>query len=213
MARGPFRPGGAGGLHQAFDEARFGAERTLNLRVSMPTAAEATHRAELWLRERQMAKVGDVLVITGRGAGSEGGVSVVREAVQRLFTKLRKTGVIRDVHEHTAGSFVVTLAPVTALFEAPRRTRRASGPIPVIVEPGALRGLEAETLVVLRRLADRALDALGVQVRPAAMIEDEMLRQFAALSGGVPEGPDREARLRAAMRVALDEFDDRKFGD
>jgi len=210
MAR---RPSGPIGLPQAFDEARFGAERTLNLRVTRPTVAEATRRAELWLRERQMAKAGEVLVITGRGAGSEGGVSVVREAVQRLFTQLRKTGVIRDAHEHTAGSFVVTLAPVTALFEAPRRTRRESGPIPVVVEPGALRGLETETLVLLRRLADRALDGLGVQVRPAAMIEDEMLRQFAALGGGVPEGPGREARLRAAMRVALDEFDDRKFGD
>ena len=196
------------GLQQAFDEARFGAQRTLNLRASMPTAAEATRRVELWLRERQMAKVGEVLLITGRGAGSEGGVSVVREAVQRLLTQLRKTGVIREVQEHTAGSFVVTLAPVTALFEAGKRTRRESGPIPVIVEPGALRGLEVETLILLRQLADRALDTLGVQVRPAAMIEDEMLRQFAALGGGVPEGPDREARLRAAMRVALDEFDD-----
>lgn len=213
MVRRPSGPGNALGLQQAFDEARFGAERTLNLRVTLPTVAEATRRAELWLRERQMAKAGEVLVITGRGAGSEGGVSVVREAVQRLFTQLRKTGVIRDAFEHTAGSFVVTLAPVTALFEAPRRTRRESGPIPVVVEPGALRGLQVETLVLLRRLADRALDGLGVQVRSAVMIEDEMLQQFAALGGGVPEGPDREARLRAAMQVALDEFDDRKFGD
>ena len=204
MARGgPWRP-----IQQAFDEARFGPDRTLNLRASMPTVAEAKRRAELWLRERQMAKVGEVLVITGRGAGSEGGVSVVREAMQRLFTQLRKTGVIRDAQAHTAGSFLVTLAPVTALFEAPKRSRRESGPIPVVVEPGALRGLETETLLLLRRLADRALDALGVQVRPAAMIENEMLHQFAALGGGVPEGSDREARLREAMRTALDEFDD-----
>lgn len=204
-ARRPSRPLG---LHAALDEARFGSERTLNLRASMPTVVEATRRAELWLRERQMAKAGDVLVITGRGAGSEGGVSVVREAVQRLFTQLRKTGVIREVQEHTAGSFVVTLAPVTALFEAGRRTRRESGPIPVIVQPDALRGLEVETLVLLRSLADRALDALGVQARPATMLEDEMLRQFSRLGGGVPAGPGREARLRAAMRVAFDEFDD-----
>ena len=197
-------------IDQAFDEARFGAERTLNLRASFPTAAEATRRADLWLRERQMAKAGEVLVITGRGAGSEGGVSVVRESVLRLLTQLRKTGVLRDWTEHTAGSFVVTLAPVTALFEAPRRTRRESGPIPVIVEPDALRGLATETLVLLRQLADRALDALGIQVRPPAMIEDEMIRQFAALSSGVHDGPDREARLRAAMRTALEEFDDHR---
>jgi hypothetical protein len=197
-------------IEHAFDEARFGAERTLNLRASFPTAAEATRRADLWLRERQMAKAGEVLVITGRGAGSEGGVSVVRESVLRLLTQLRKTGVLRDWTEHTAGSFVVTLAPVTALFEAPRRTRRESGPIPVIVEPDALRGLATETLVLLRQLADRALDTLGIQVRPPAMIEDEMIRQFAALSSGVHDGPDREARLRAAMRTALEEFDDHR---
>jgi hypothetical protein len=196
------------GLQQAFDEARFGPDRTLNLRITMPTAADATRRAELWLRERQMAKAGEVLVITGRGAGSEGGVSVVREAVLRLLTQLRKTGVVRDMQEHTAGSFVVTLAPVTALFEAGRRSRRESGPIPVIVEPGALRGLEVETLVLLRQLADRALDTLGIQSRSASTIEHEMLRQFAALGSGVPAGADRETRLRAAMRVALDEFDD-----
>ena len=203
MGRIPPRP-----LQQAFDEARFGAARTLNLRASMPTVLEATQRASAWLRERQMAKAGEVLVITGRGAGSEGGVSVVREAVLRLFTQLRKSGVISDFTEHTAGSFVVSLAPVTALFEAGKRSRRESGPIPVVVEPGALRGLEAETLLLLRRLADRALDALGVQVRSAATIESEMVRQFAARGGGVPAGDDREARLREAMCTALDEFDE-----
>lgn len=203
------RPSGAHRpIQQAFDEARFGAERTLNLRLSLPTAAEATRRAELWLRERQMAKAGEVLVITGRGAGSEGGLSVVREAVLRLFTQLRKTGVLREWIEHTAGSFVVTLAPVTALFEAPKRARRESGPIPVVIEPDALQGLGSETIALLRVLAERALDTLGVQVRPPAMIEDEMMRQFASLSRGVPQGPDREARLRRAMQTALDEFDD-----
>lgn len=198
------------GLQQAFDEARFGAERTLNLRASLPTAVEATRRTELWLRERQMARAGEVLVITGRGAGSEGGVAVVRDAVLRLLPQLRKTGVLREWREHTAGSFVVTLAPVTALFEAAQRSpRRASGPIPVIVQPDALRGLEAETLALLRRLAERALDALGVQVRPPAMIEDEMLRQFGRLSAGVPDdAAGREARLRAAMQAAMDEFDE-----
>lgn len=197
------------GLQQALDEARFGPERTLNLRASMPTAAEATRRAESWLRERQMARAGEVLVITGRGAGSEGGVSVVREAVVRLFMQLRKTGVLREWSEHTAGSFVVALAPVTALFEAPQRSKgRASGPIPVIVEPDALRGLEPATLALLRRLADRAMDALGIQARPPAMIENEMLHQFASLSAGVPEGEGREVRLRAAMEAALDDFDD-----
>ena len=195
-------------LHQALDEARFGTARTLNLRASFPTAAEATRRAEAWLRERQVAKAGEVLVITGRGAGSEGGVSVVREAVLRLLTQLRKTGVLREWTEHTAGSFVVTLAPVTALFEAGRRTRRESGPRPVVVIPGALTGLAAETLAGLRALADRALDALGVRAPSPEVIESEMLRQFATLSAAVPDGPAREERLRAAVAVALTEYDE-----
>jgi hypothetical protein len=195
-------------LHQAFDEARFGFERTLNLRASFPTAAQATRRAESWLREKQVAKAGEVLVITGRGAGSEGGVSVVREAVLRLFTVLRKTGVVRDWSEHTAGSFVVQLAPVTALFEGGRRSRRESGPRPLIVVPDALSGLEAETLAALRGLTDRALESLGVRGASPDVVESEMLRQFTRLSAGVPEGPAREARLRAAVATALAEFDE-----
>jgi hypothetical protein len=34
-----------------------------------------------------------------------------------------------------------------------------------------------------------------------------MLRQFTALSGGVPEGPDREALLQQAIARALEELD------
>src|ERR1039458_10771301 len=75
-------------LHRAFDEARFGPARTLDLRASMPTAAEAVRRAEPWLRERQMARAGDVLVITGRGKGSPGGVAVMREALRKPFSTL-----------------------------------------------------------------------------------------------------------------------------
>ena len=196
-------------VQQALDEARFGPARTLNLRAAMPTVAEATRRAEAWLRERQVSRAGEVLVITGRGAGSDGGVSPVREAVLRLLTVLRKTGVVRDVREHTAGSFIVTLAPTTALFEAPRRSRRDSGPIPVVVAPDALRGLDAETLALLQALAARALEALGARVQPAAAVETEMLHQFTTLSAGIPHGvAGREARLRDAIRAAMDEFDD-----
>ena len=65
-------------LHRALDEARFGAERTLNLRALRPTVKAAEARAESWLRERQVARAGEVLIITGRGAQSWDGVSVVR---------------------------------------------------------------------------------------------------------------------------------------
>lgn len=203
------RPSDASRVQQALDEARFGHQRTLNLRASLPTAAEATRRAEAWLRERQVAKAGEVLVITGRGAGSEGGFSPVREAIVRLFTVLRKSGVILGYQEHTAGSFVVQLAPVTALFDAPRRTRRESGPRPVVVAPDALLGLQLETMQLLQVLAERALDSLGMQGPSPGVVEDEMLRQFAMLSKGVPEGPDRETRLRAAMHAAIDDYDER----
>ena len=67
-------------LHRAFDEARFGPERTLNLRASLPSPYHAATRAESWLRERQVARAGEVLVIR-RGNRSFENVSVVREAI------------------------------------------------------------------------------------------------------------------------------------
>ena len=88
-------------LHRAFDEARFGSARTLDLRSSMPTGAEAVRRAEPWLRERQMARAGEVLVITGRGRDSPGGIAVVREAIRKLLGALKRKGVVGDVAEHT----------------------------------------------------------------------------------------------------------------
>ena len=110
-------------LAQAFDEARFGASRTLDLRTSMPTAAEAVQRLEPWLRQKQVEKAGELLVITGRGNGSPGGVGVVREAVRKALTQLKRKRVVASVVEHTSGSYVVTLERTAALFEAGRRTR------------------------------------------------------------------------------------------
>ena len=63
--------------------------RTLDLRATMPTAAEAERRAEAWLRERQATTGGEVLVITGRGRGSVDGIAVVRRAVERLLARTR----------------------------------------------------------------------------------------------------------------------------
>lgn len=42
------------GLQHAFDEVRFGAARTLNLRESLPTARDAASRLESWLRQQQV---------------------------------------------------------------------------------------------------------------------------------------------------------------
>jgi len=65
----------------AFDTLRFGRENTLDLRSGLPSGAEAAHRAELFLRQRQMDSAHEVLVITGRGNQSADGVPVVRASV------------------------------------------------------------------------------------------------------------------------------------
>ena len=194
-------------LHRAFDEARFGPARTLDLRALMPTAAEALRRAEPWLRERQMARAGDVLVVTGRGKGSPGGVPVVREAIRKLFGTLKRKGVVASVEEHTAGSFVVTLAPVRALFETVPRSRSNDARVKP-GDPRELRALNANTRTQLRSLAERSLEVLGAP-RTEGLVHDEMVRQFSILSSAVaPDETDREGRLQFLIGAARDAFDD-----
>lgn len=193
-------------LAQAFDEARFGASRTLDLRTSMPTAAEAVQRLEPWLRQKQVEKSGELLVITGRGNGSPGGVGVVREAVRKALTQLKRKRVVASVVEHTSGSYVVTLERTAALFEAGRRTRdhERAPKVPRHEIPG----LEFETVRLLRALSARALDALGAP-RTEPFMTDEFIRQFSVLSATIPaDTPDREARLREVIAAALDAYDD-----
>ena len=192
-------------LKQALDEARFGSDRTLNLRASLPTAQEAVRRAEAWLRERQVAGATEVLVITGRGNSSEDGHSVVRESIVKLLRTLRRQGVVDDSTQHTPGSFVVALAPTSRLWESPRRKKDAPRPASA-AEP--VPGIEPATAVLLRELASRSLHALGVR-DPAVFLEKEMATQFAALLRGLPDGPDREARMRDAIQRALNDDDKR----
>jgi hypothetical protein len=201
----PRRVSGLAGLRQAFDEVRFGAMRTLNLRLSMPSAREAATRLEQWLRQHQVQQSDEVLVITGRGNGSEGGVGVVREASLRVFHELRRKGVIEGFEEHTPGSFVVALAPMRALLDAaPRRREQTTVPAPAA--PVTLAALDDETRRLLRDLAERSLDALGVRDRTPFM-ENEMLRLFGSLAATVPPGPERERRLRDAVRAAMSEYE------
>lgn len=190
---------------RALDEATFGPGRTLNLRASLPTAAEATARAEAWLREKQMRREGDVLVITGRGRSSEGGVAVVRPAVEKLLFSLRRRGVVEAWHEHTEGSFVVSLAPVSTLFAAPKRKREARVSPAV---PQSLAALSPATLELLRDVAVRSLAGLGIPAPSRAFVEDEMLALFSKISGALPPSADREEELRAALRHALDELEE-----
>ena len=189
-------------LHQALDEARFGRARTLNLRATLPRPKEAEARCEAWLRERQVAAAGELLVITGRGLNSWDGQSVVREAIMRLLGSLRRRGVVESWHEHTSGSFVVNVAPLRSLREAPRRSRERPRITP---DPAALRGLAPPTRARLRELALLALEQLGIR-NPDAFVEEEMVSQFTALARGVPEGPERERRLLAAIERTIEEY-------
>ena len=129
-------------IQQAFDELRFGPLRTFNLRESLPTADDARARVEVWIRSKQMERAEEVLVITGRGNNSPGGVSVVRQSVLALFPSLRRRNIITGWQEYTAGSFVVALAPLTALFEAPKRRRERQQRLPV---PPSLAALSFKT--------------------------------------------------------------------
>lgn len=196
---------GLKGLQQAFDEVRFGATRTLNLRASFPTASQAAERIENWLRQHQVLKSGDVLIVTGRGNNSEGGVSVVRETAIRVFHELKRKGVVAGFTEHTAGSFVVDLATMTAMLDAAKR-RREHTPLPPPASPPTLAMLGTDTRDELRVLAERSLDALGMKER-APFLEAEMLRLFGSLAATVKEGPEREARLREAIASAMSEYD------
>ena len=192
---------GLAGLQQAFDEVRFGAARTLNLRQSLPTGAEAAKRVETWLRQHQVQQSGELLVITGRGNNSESGIAVVREATLRVFHELRRKGVVEEFVEHTPGSFVVTLAPVSAMVDATRRGRAHDAPPPPS-EPPTLTALDESTRQQLRVLAERSLDVLGVRER-GPFVESEMLRLFGVLASSAGDGPDRESRLRAAIERAM----------
>jgi hypothetical protein len=196
---------GLNGLKQAFDEARFGPQRTLNLRESLPTADQATKRAEAWLRQAQVSRAGEVLIITGRGRGSDGGVSVVREAVSALLHVLRRRGVVREFREHTAGSFVVTLASIAELWEAPRR-KRDRGHQESPDQSAALPELDDETRGLLRDLAERALEGLGVK-ETSEFIEGEMARQFSAIAASIGAERDDDTALREAIRSALEQHE------
>jgi hypothetical protein len=48
---------------------------------------------------------------------------------------------------------------------------------------------------------------LGINSPTRAQLEDEMLRQFGALSAALPESVDREALLQQAMLRAAEEYE------
>ncbi|MBL0170846.1 MAG: hypothetical protein IPP90_08975 [Gemmatimonadaceae bacterium] len=197
---------GSASLGRAFDAARFGPTRTLNLRAQQPTAAQAATQTEAWLRTLQVQGANEALVVTGRGNQSIDGYSPVREAIVRLLPSLRRRNVISGFAEHTPGSFVVTMAPVRALFEAPSR-RREKAPRTERAAPAELAALDDETVRQLRDLARLALAQLGLKAPTHAQLQDEMHRQFAALTTALPADGDREALLQQAMQRAAEEYE------
>lgn len=150
---------------------------------------------------------GEVLIITGRGRGSEGGVPVVRPAVQRRLSRLRREGVVDTVEAHSSGAFIIVLAPLRALLEARRRRKDPVHNTKRRVVGEWARGLHPPTLKALRELATRSLELLGAP-QTDELIEDEMHHHVRKFAGAIGRGVDRDARLRAAVRSALDEMSD-----
>jgi hypothetical protein len=189
---------------RALEEARFGHDRTLNLRTGLPIPEEAVARADKWLRHHQAQRGGEVLIITGRGNQSVGGIPVVRQAILKLISRLKRLGVISSVTENTPGSFIVTLAPMRALLEAPRRHRgRTDASPPAAILPG----LDPESQAMLHRLAMHALQRLGVR-ETQGFLADEMQRQFSLIVAGLPPGLRRDEHVRAALQRAIQECEE-----
>ena len=190
-------------LWHSLDEAAFGSERTLNLRESLPTAAEAHARADSWLRSRQVIKAEEVLIITGRGNQSVGGVGVIRKEILAMMPGLRRRGVVESWREHSPGSIVVKLAPTTALFTAPKR-RRGNDEDKMPGKGTSLTGLNPDTILLLRQLALTNLDALGVDP-DEAFVRSEMERSYSILVKAIPEVDRTEPALIQAVKNAIED--------
>jgi hypothetical protein len=196
-------------LVRAFDEIEFGPDRTLNLRDSMPSAADARHRAEAWLRQRQSISRDELLIVTGRGKGSPDGVPIVKAEIVALLHVLRRQGVVKSWREHSAGALVVEPNSMTELLSAPRRHRdakRAKGKPPASVQPiSGFEGINSVTQGLLRQLAELSLQDLGIR-ETDDVVGAEMARQFSQLVRGLPDGGDRESSLQAVIIRAIEEL-------
>jgi hypothetical protein len=190
-------------LWQSLDEAAFGSERTLNLRESLPTAAEARARADAWLRSRQVIKAEEVLIITGRGNQSVGGVGVIRKELLAMMPGLRRRGVVESWREHSPGSIVVKLAPTTALFTAPKR-RRGNDEEQAPRKGTSLTGLNRDTMLLLRQLAFINLETLGVDP-DEEFVRSEMERSYSILVKAIPEVDRTETTLMQAVKNAIED--------
>jgi hypothetical protein len=190
-------------LYRAFDEAQFGEGRTLNLRDGLPSGDEAATRAEAWLRLKQVEGAREVLIITGRGAHSVGAVPVVRAHVVKRLARLRRAGVVASTKEHSPGSYIISLAPVSTMLTAsqqPQRPRNNQS-----VSTRATADLSAATRQLVHDLAVRTLASLGIHATTRAIVADEIERQVELLVRAMPKDADREQWIRdATLRVLND---------
>lgn len=194
------------GVHRALERLRFGPRRTLNVREGGLTGAEAARRVDAWLRGKQVELDGDVLIITGRGAGSHDGIAVVRDATLRVLRSLKRAGVVAAIQDDTAGSFVVTLAPIRSLLEAP--VRRKEEAVPGLVRRESLAGLRDHVRDRLRVLAAHSLESLGMHRPSGSMLDAEMARQFSLLLRSAPPGLASETWLEEAIGRGLAGYQD-----
>ena len=80
-------------------------------------------------------------------------------------------------------------------------------PALIVDRAESLSALSAGTLKLLRQLAVQNLESLGVN-DSKAFIDQEMVRTFSTLATSISAGEDREEKLRAAIRRAIDEVSD-----
>lgn len=191
-------------LWNALDEAAFGAERTLNLRESLPSAAEARARTEVWLKGRQVTKPEEVLIITGRGNQSLGGIGVIRREILAMMPSLRRRGIVESWREHSPGSLVVKLAPLSVLLSVGKRRHDNNLPDADFSDEQVLSGLAPETTRLLRALSIQNLELLGIE-DTEDFIRSEMTRTFSAFAAALPEGEGREEMLQSSIRHAIEE--------
>lgn len=121
-----------------------------------------------------------------------------------MLPSLRRRGIVESWKEHSPGSIVVKLAPMSTLLATAKRRRDAPGVSTQAEGASVLHGLDPQTIRMLRQLAVRYLESLGV-MEPEHYLDNEMTRTFSALIAAIPEGPNREGELQAALRKAIDE--------
>ena len=119
-----------------------------------------------------------------------------------MLPGLRRRGIVESWREHSPGSIIVKLAPLSTLLGAARRRRDHVTPTPRF--PETLAGLRPETLRLLKQLAMQNLDTLGI-VATDEFLGEETRRIFSTLMTTVIDSADRESALHAAVVNALEE--------